>query len=106
MAPFLPIAPKKKGADKAHKSKSTSPPVAPPTRIGFGEYFHPTLFDKAGLYARLEFIGKIEELAQEVLVDLAESVRPNYERVRTTIDQSELHSHGLRVRHEAVRASH
>lgn len=90
MAPFLPRAAKKKRADKAHESKSTSLPVAPPTRIGFGEYFHPTLFDKAGLYARLEFIGKIEELAQEVLVDLAESVRPNYERVRTIMDQSEL----------------
>lgn len=89
MAPFLPRAPKKKRADKAHESKSTSPPLAAPTRIGFGEYFHPTLFDKAGLYARLEFIGKIEELAQEVLVDLAESVRPNYERVRSIIDQAE-----------------
>ena len=65
-------------------------PVELPTRIGFGEYSHPTLFDKAGFYARLEFIGKIEELAQEVLVDLAKSVRPNYERVRTILDQSEL----------------
>lgn len=90
MAPFLPVAPKKKRADKAPKSKSTSLTVAPPTRIGFGEYFHPTLFDKAGLYAQFEFIRKIEELAQRVLVDLAESVRPNYERVRTTMDQSEL----------------
>jgi hypothetical protein len=90
MAPFIPVAPKKKGVDKAHKSKSTSLPVAQPTRIGFGEYFHPALFDKAGLYARLEFIGKIEVFAQEVLVDLAESVRPNYERVRNVMDQSEL----------------
>jgi hypothetical protein len=90
MAPFIPVAPKKKRADTAQDSKSTSLPVAQPTRIGFGEYFHQTLFDKAGLYARLEFIGKIEELAQEVLVDLAKSVRPHYERVRTTMDQSEL----------------
>jgi hypothetical protein len=90
MAPFIPVAPKKQRADKAHKSNPTSLPVAPPTRIGFGEYFHPTLFDKAGLYAQFEFIRKIEELAQEVLVDLAESVRPNYERVRTTMDQSKL----------------
>lgn len=89
MAPFLPVAPKRERADKAHTSKSTSLP-APPTRIGFGEYFHPTLFDKAGLYARLEFIGKLEDLAQEVLVDLAESVRPNYERVRTIMDHFEL----------------
>jgi hypothetical protein len=72
MAPFLPKAPKKKRADTAQESKSTSLPVAQTTRIGFGEYFHQTLFDKAGLYARLEFIGKVEELAQEVLVDLAQ----------------------------------
>ncbi|MGZ3556150.1 MAG: hypothetical protein ACXWM9_09940, partial [Gemmatimonadaceae bacterium] len=64
MAPFLPRAPKKKRADKAHESKSTSLPVAPPTRIGFGEYFHPTLHDKAAHYAKLEFIGRIEEKAQ------------------------------------------
>lgn len=88
MAPFLPVAPKKKRADTAHESKSTSLPIAPPTRIGFGEYFHPTLYDKAGLYAQLEFIGKIEVFGQAVLVDLAESVRPNYERVRTVMDQS------------------
>ncbi|MEX2109079.1 MAG: hypothetical protein WD802_00550 [Gemmatimonadaceae bacterium] len=90
MAPFIPVAPKKKLADKADKAKSTSLPVPQPTRIGFGEYSHPTLFDKAKLYAQLEFIQKIEEVAQEVLVDLAESVRPNYEGVRTLMDESEL----------------
>lgn len=90
MAPFYPVALKKKRAENAHKSKSISLPVPQPTRLGFGEYFHPTLFDKAGLYARLEFIGKIEELAQEVLIDLAESVRRDYERVRTVTEASEL----------------
>jgi hypothetical protein len=49
MAPFYPVALKKKRAENAHKSKSTSLPVPQPTRLGFGEYFHPTLFDKAGL---------------------------------------------------------
>jgi hypothetical protein len=90
MAPFIPAARKNKGAAKARKSKSTSRPVASPTRIGVGEYFHPTLFNRAGFYAQLEFIRKIEELAQEVLVNLAESVRPNYERVRSLMDEPKL----------------
>lgn len=90
MAPFIPVAPKKQRPRHEHNSKSASLPVTPPTRIGFGEFFHPTLSDRRGLYAQLEFIGKIEELAQKVLVDLAESVRPNYERVRTKIDPNEL----------------
>lgn len=90
MAPFIPRAPKRKHGDKAPEAKPISLPKAPPTRIGFGEYSHPTHYDKAGLYAQLEFIEKIEELAQDVLVDLAESVRPNYERVRSVMDQDEL----------------
>jgi hypothetical protein len=90
MAPFIPRAPKGKRAEKTHKPGSNSLPMEQPTRIGFGEYSHPTLHDKAGRYAKLEFIGKIEEIAQEVLVDLAESVRPNYERIRAVIDQDEL----------------
>ncbi|MGZ3464093.1 MAG: hypothetical protein ACXWMP_11380, partial [Gemmatimonadaceae bacterium] len=60
MAPIYPVAlEKKKRAENANTSTSVSLPVRQPTRLGFGEYFHPTLFDKAGLYARLEFIGKI-----------------------------------------------
>jgi hypothetical protein len=90
MAPFYPAALEKKRAENAHKSKSISLPVPQPTRLGFGKYFHPTLFDKAGLYARLEFIGKIEELAQAVLFDLAESVRPDYEQVRTVMEHPSL----------------
>src|SRR4051812_33946149 len=90
MAPFLPRAPKNKRAEKGHEPVSNSLRVEEPTRIGFGEYSHPTLHDKAGRSAKLEFIGKIEEIAQEVLVDLAESVRPNYERIRTRMDEDEL----------------
>ncbi|MGZ3566024.1 MAG: hypothetical protein ACXWM4_10865, partial [Gemmatimonadaceae bacterium] len=89
MAPFIPAA-RKKLTEKARKSKPSSLPVEPPTRLGFGEYHFPTHFNKAALYARLEFIQKIEELAQEVLVSLAESVRPAYERLRTEIGEGEL----------------
>jgi hypothetical protein len=99
MAPFIPVAPKKKRAENAHESKSVSLPAPQPTRIGFGEYFHPTLFDKAGVYARLEFIGKIEEVAQDVLVDLARSVRPDYEAVKSVMDESDL----LSLNTEALR---
>ncbi|MFL5482871.1 MAG: hypothetical protein ACJ8AK_11845 [Gemmatimonadaceae bacterium] len=90
MAPFLRVLPKKKRAEEKDKSESDLLPVGDPTRIGFGEYSHPTEHDKAGHYARTAFIEKIEEFAQEVLVDLAESVRPNYERIRAVMDQDEL----------------
>lgn len=91
MAPIYPAAlKKKKRVENGHKSEPISLPVSQPTRVGFGEYFHPTLFDKATLYARLEFIGKIEELAQTVLTDLAQSVRPDYEQLRNVTEASEL----------------
>ncbi|MGZ3436457.1 MAG: hypothetical protein ACXU9O_09330, partial [Gemmatimonadaceae bacterium] len=89
MAPFI-LAARKKLTENAHKSKPSSLPVEPPARLGFGEYHFPAHFNKAALYARLEFIQKIEDLAQEVLRDLAESVRPAYERLRIEIGDAEL----------------
>jgi hypothetical protein len=106
MAPFVRAAPKKRLAEMTDKPKSKPLSVAQPTRLGFGEYFHPTLFNKAALYARFEFLAKIEQLAPKVLVDLAESVRPAYEQLRSTIEEAELlslNSEALRKRAESDR---
>lgn len=89
MAPSIPEAPKKVG-EEPRESKPTSLPLPPPTRIGFGEYFHPALYNKPTLYGQLEFIRKIETLVPDVLVDLVESVRPAYEQLRTVVPESDL----------------
>jgi hypothetical protein len=65
-------------------------PITPPKRLGVGEYFHPTLYDKATIWARLEFLALIERLAEGVLVDLATNVRPFYESQRHTLPYHEL----------------
>ena len=91
--------------DSAELAPLTAPikrvPKWQPTRVGVGEYYHPTKYPKVALYGRIYFLDKIEILAPEVLKSLASAVRMHYEPLRRDFDPFEfltLRSEGLRRR--------
>lgn len=91
MSPFVRVPPHliaRSGTAKQPRKVPTAPPQ--PNRLGIGEFFHPSVFDKPRLYAQFEFLRIVEEAAPFVLADLAESVRPAYEELRQRVSDSEL----------------
>ena len=58
-------------ADSNHTSQS----------VGVGEYFHSKKYNKAAIWARWEFLRKIQKHAQKVLIALVDDVRPAYQKI-------------------------
>ena len=54
-------------------------------RLGHGEFFHPTQYDKPRFWAQMTFLKLVEKHAPEVLQALDEDVRPDYRRALATL---------------------